>query len=127
MFDANIAASDINFYDNLREEIEAEFSRIGPVEIIKIFERNPEGVVAVKYIHELDAQKCIEKMNGRWFDEHQLVAAYYDGFSNYYVPESDDQLTKRDTEWSKWLVGNDEQENMEHDVPDDIVEKDHNK
>jgi len=113
MFDANVAAQDVNFYDKLKEEIEIEFNRIGPIEALKIFERNPEGVVAVKYQYELDAQKCIERMNGRWFDARQLIASYYDGYTDYFVRESEDQQDQRDKNWEKWLLGNDEYEKNE--------------
>jgi len=124
MFDANVAAEDMTFYDKLREEIEQEFKRIGPIEALKIFERNPEGVVAVKYQYELDAQKCIEKMNGRWFDERRLTATFYDGYTNYYVPETDEQKETRDKNWAKWLLGNDEFEKTETETETEISEKD---
>jgi len=68
MFDAYEASKDPNFYENLRVEIESEFNKIGSVEALKIFERNPQGIIAVKYDYEIDAQRCIDKMNGRWFD-----------------------------------------------------------
>jgi len=108
MFDPIEASKDRNFYDNLRMEIEAEFKKIGNIDALKIFERHPEGVIAVKYSYELDAQKCIEVMNGRWFDGRQLVAEFYDGFSNYNVEESRDEEDARIIDWQKWIEGNDE-------------------
>jgi HIV Tat-specific factor 1 len=108
MFDPIEAAKDPNFYENLRAEIETEFSKIAPVEALKIFERNPEGVVAVKYGYEIEAQKCIEKMNGRWFDGRQLVAEFYDGWTNYFVEESAEEEKGRRQQWQKWIEGNEE-------------------
>lgn len=108
MFDPIEAARDPNFYENLRIEIEAEFKKIGNVEALKIFERHPEGVIAIKYSYEYDAQKCIEIMNGRWFDGRQLVAEFYDGFSNYTVEESKEEEEQRIQAWQKWIEGNDE-------------------
>jgi len=107
MFDPGEARKDFNFYDTLRDEITQEFQRSGPIEAVKIFERSPEGVVAVKYANQLGAEKCIEVMNGRWFDSRQLKAEFYDGFTNFYVPETDEERSERDGEWAKWLEGND--------------------
>jgi len=108
MFDPIEASSDPSFYENLRVEIEAEFQKLGTVEALKIFERHPEGVIAVKYTYELDAQKCMEKMNGRWFDGRQLVAEFYDGFSNYHIEENKEVEEVRNQAWQKWIEGNDE-------------------
>ena len=46
-------------------------------------------------------------MNGRWFAGRQLVAMFYDGFTNYFVGESEEERAARDKEWEKWLQGND--------------------
>lgn len=108
MFDPRLALRDINFYDELKNEVKIEFEKCGPTESVKIFERNPEGVVAVKYQFGYGAEKCIETMNGRWFDGRKLEADYYDGFSNYYVEETDEEKAIRDEGWSKWLEGNEE-------------------
>jgi len=108
MFDPVEASKDPQFYENLRTEIDTEFQKLGTVEALKIFERNPEGVIAVKYSYEFDALKCIEKMNGRWFDGRQLVAEFYDGFSNYIVEENKEEEDSRHKAWQKWIVGNDE-------------------
>jgi len=108
MFDPVEASKEPTFYENLRVEIETEFQKVGTVEALKIFERHPEGVIAVKYTYEFDALKCIEKMNGRWFDGRQLVAEFYDGFTNYIVEEDKDEEDSRHKAWQKWIEGNDE-------------------
>jgi len=46
-------------------------------------------------------------MNGRYFDGRQLIAEFYDNFTNYFVEESDEDKAVRDKEWAKWLEGND--------------------
>lgn len=37
------------FYDELRADLESELSKLGTVKNIKIFNYNPEGVVAIKF------------------------------------------------------------------------------
>jgi hypothetical protein len=54
-----------DFYERLKEEIRGEIEKMGPVASIKIFERNPEGVVAVKYKAPLAAQRCINVSSNR--------------------------------------------------------------
>lgn len=61
MFDPADGRSDVFFYDNLKQEIEPELNKMGTVESVKIFERNPEGVVAVKYAAGWGAERCIEE------------------------------------------------------------------
>jgi HIV Tat-specific factor 1 len=99
-----------DFYDTLKHEIKGELEKMGPVASIKIFERNPEGIVAVKYQTGLAATRCINIMGGRFFDERKLEASYYDGHSNYYTEETKEERKRRDEAWSRWLEGNDEYE-----------------
>jgi hypothetical protein len=49
-------------------------------------------------------------MNGRYFDGRKLEAEFYDGFTNYFVPETDEEKEERDRRWEKWLEGNEEYE-----------------
>jgi HIV Tat-specific factor 1 len=99
-----------DFYDTLKNEIKGELEKMGPVASIKIFERNPEGVVAVKYQTGLAATRCINIMGGRFFDGRKLEASYYDGHSNYKTEETKEERKRRDEAWSRWLEGNDEYE-----------------
>jgi hypothetical protein len=50
----------LEFYDDLKKEIKTELQELGPVETVKVFERNPEGVVAVKFKYPLTAQRCTQ-------------------------------------------------------------------
>eukprot|EP01127_Copromyxa_protea_P014575 TRINITY_DN4097_c0_g1_i1.p1 TRINITY_DN4097_c0_g1~~TRINITY_DN4097_c0_g1_i1.p1 ORF type:complete len:377 (-),score=118.48 TRINITY_DN4097_c0_g1_i1:121-1197(-) len=110
LFEPNDGRGDIFFYDNLKNEITPELEKMGPIETLKIFERSPEGVVAVKYTAGWAAERCIEVMNGRFFDGRKLVAEFYDGYTNYFVPETDEEREERDKKWEKWLEGNEEYE-----------------
>eukprot|EP01125_Pyxidicula_operculata_P013792 TRINITY_DN4575_c0_g2_i1.p1 TRINITY_DN4575_c0_g2~~TRINITY_DN4575_c0_g2_i1.p1 ORF type:complete len:380 (-),score=153.02 TRINITY_DN4575_c0_g2_i1:469-1608(-) len=113
LFNPEDAKNDPQFYLKLQSEIESEFEKMGDMESLKIFEGNPDGVVAVKYDSTAGAQKCIETMDGRWFDGRKLKAEYYDGFSDYGIAETEEEKEMRDKEWSKWLLGNDEFDELE--------------
>lgn len=49
-------------------------------------------------------------MNGRYFAGKQISADYYDGFTNYKVEESEEQRKLREAAWSKFIEGDEEDE-----------------
>ena len=91
------------FYDELRADLEAELEKFGKVKNIKIFNYNPEGVVAVKFEKGKGAIRCIERMNGRFFAGRELSCFYYDGFTNYDVPETEEDRELRIAKFGEWL------------------------
>jgi len=95
----------IQFFDEVKEDIRAECQKLGDVASVKIFQRNPEGVVAVKFKDHESATKCLQKMNGRWFGGKQLIVQYYDGWTNYDVGEdaSREEEHQRTQDWEEWL------------------------
>ena len=125
VFDPDDARTNVFFYDELKRELEAELRKCGPIVSLKIFERNPDGVVAVKFEQDWAAARCIEVMHERWFDGRRLTADYYDGYSNYFVPETDEERAARDAMWERWLEGNDAQQpGAPHQQPRAQVEED---
>lgn len=97
------AEGGFDFFEELKQELEEELGKLGAVKSIKIFERNSEGVVAVKYEKAKGAQRCVERMDGRFFGGRTLRADFYDGFSNYEVKETDEDRERRVKEFGKWL------------------------
>jgi len=103
MFEPKESWEDPNFFTELKEDITAECSKMGPVDKVVIFEHNPEGVIVLKFKNGVAAKKCIEKMNGRFFAGKKLEAEFYDGRTNYHVEESEQSKTTRLAKWEKWL------------------------
>ena len=93
----------IEFFEELREDIETELTKCGTVKSIKIFEYNPEGVVAVKFEKPKGAIRCVDWMNGRFFAGRQLECFYYDGFTNYEVKETEEDRARRIAKFGEWL------------------------
>jgi len=126
MFDPIEAKLEPNFYQSLKNDVEQECSRFGEVISVKVFERNPEGVVAIKFANSLSASRCIEVMNGRYFATRKLLAEYFDGYTNYFTAETEDDKNLREEQWEKWLAGNDDyepgQEQKENDKEDNKEE-----
>ena len=47
-------------------------------------------------------------MNGRYFAKRQIVADYYDGFTNYKVAESEEQKKLREAAWAEFIGGDED-------------------
>jgi HIV Tat-specific factor 1 len=83
MFSPAEMRADENLHSELAEDVEAECSKLGPLESVKVCENHPQGVVLVRFKDRNDGQKCIELMNGRWFGGRQVHATEDDGTVNH--------------------------------------------
>lgn len=90
-------------YPMIRQDIAEGCAAVGDVVKITVFQRNPEGVVTVRFAKTEDAISCIDLMNGRFYDGRVLSAAFYDGKTDYRYKETEDDRQERDREWKKWL------------------------
>eukprot|EP00730_Choanoeca_flexa_P000686 TRINITY_DN10298_c0_g3_i1.p1 TRINITY_DN10298_c0_g3~~TRINITY_DN10298_c0_g3_i1.p1 ORF type:complete len:134 (-),score=13.97 TRINITY_DN10298_c0_g3_i1:176-577(-) len=57
---------------------------------------NPEGVIMVRYFDDESLGPAIATLNGRWFDQRQIVAEEWDGKTKYKVKESKEVLVEAD-------------------------------
>ncbi|KAK9820468.1 hypothetical protein WJX72_010675 [[Myrmecia] bisecta] len=85
MFHPDEFVTEPGLMGDLEDDIKTECSKQGPVDRVKVYHQNPEGVVSVKFKTEEGAQNCIQVMNGRFFGGRQLEAAMWDGVTKYYV------------------------------------------
>ncbi|KAJ9669894.1 hypothetical protein PVL29_026454 [Vitis rotundifolia] len=83
MFTPAEMRADPNLRSELEGDVQEECIKLGPVDLVKVCESHPQGVVLVKYKDRRDAQKCIELMNGRWFGGRQVHASEDDGSVNH--------------------------------------------
>jgi HIV Tat-specific factor 1 len=95
----------MQFFKELKEDFLQECGKFGDVESIKVFERNPLGVVALKLRTPPAAVRCLEVLDGRFFGGRKLAAEWYDGYSNYNVQESEAEQKRRIDDFGKWLEG----------------------
>ncbi|KAL4524862.1 hypothetical protein Ndes2526B_g07047 [Nannochloris sp. 'desiccata'] len=71
--------------DDLEADVLSEANKAGKVEKIRIFSKNPEGIVTVRYKKKEEADACVVMMHGRWFGSRQIQAGKYDGVTNFNV------------------------------------------
>lgn len=83
MFTPAEMRADPNLRSELEGDVQEECIKLGSVDLVKVCESHPQGVVLVKYKDRRDAQKCIELMNGRWFGGRQIHASEDDGSVNH--------------------------------------------
>ncbi|GMH13053.1 hypothetical protein Nepgr_014894 [Nepenthes gracilis] len=83
MFTPDEMRSDLNLREELEADVREECMKLGLVDLVKVCESHPHGVVLVRYKDRKDAQKCIELMNGRWFGGRQVSAIEDDGSVNH--------------------------------------------
>ncbi|GJQ11646.1 hypothetical protein GpartN1_g3437.t1 [Galdieria partita] len=103
VFDPKEAISDQNYYNDIREDILEECTKLGEIEKLTVFERNPEGVVAVRFRSPAAAESCIELMSGRWYGGRQLEAEFYDGKTDYRYKETEQERKERIKKFEEWL------------------------
>ncbi|KAL4557317.1 hypothetical protein LXL04_035491 [Taraxacum kok-saghyz] len=83
MFSPAEMRADENLNVELAADVQEECAKLGAVESVKVCENHPQGVVLVRFKDRLDARKCIELMNGRWFGGRQVHASEDDGLVNH--------------------------------------------
>lgn len=99
----NVFDADKADYQLIREDMQEGCEQIGDVEKITVFEGNEHGVVAVKFRSIESCLRCIQVMNGRWYDGRRLSAQIYDGRTDYRHRESDANREERERNWKEWL------------------------
>jgi HIV Tat-specific factor 1 len=86
------------FEEELEEDISSECYKCGNIEKITLFEKNPLGVIIVKFSTSFAAQECIKLMNGRWYGGRQLKCFFWDGTTDYGAVVSSEQLKQKEKE-----------------------------
>ncbi|CAG8515903.1 16425_t:CDS:10 [Rhizophagus irregularis] len=100
--------SDITLLLDLKEDIRAECEKLGEVTNVILYDKEPEGVVSVKFKDQLSADACVMKMNGRFFAGRRIEAEIFDGKQKYQKTnaksgETEEEESVRLEKYSKWL------------------------
>eukprot|EP00927_Polykrikos_kofoidii_P027387 TRINITY_DN24113_c0_g1_i1.p1 TRINITY_DN24113_c0_g1~~TRINITY_DN24113_c0_g1_i1.p1 ORF type:complete len:678 (+),score=160.65 TRINITY_DN24113_c0_g1_i1:76-2109(+) len=73
------------FYAELADEVKEECEKIGNVVKVTPMEKTRHGIVCVKFRTSAEAEECIRVMDGRFFAQRKVEAAFYDGVTNFRV------------------------------------------
>ena len=104
MFDLKEFDEDPKLILEYKNDIKEECTeKCGEVKKVQLYDKNPEGVVAVTFKNIETADKCVQLMNGRWFASRQLLAFHWDGKTKYKVEETEEEAEKRIAKWDQFL------------------------
>jgi len=96
---------------DLKEDVREECSTLGEVTNVVLYDKEPDGIMSVKFREPLSAQACVLKMNGRFFAGRRVEAALYAGKQRF-KRSADDLLDdegvegekKRLDDFAQWLM-----------------------
>ncbi len=67
----------------IQDDIKQGCEELGKVDWVKLYDRELDGVVAVKFQSYLGANSCLKRMNGRYYGGRKLEAVKWDGIQEY--------------------------------------------
>ncbi|PPQ98604.1 hypothetical protein CVT24_003937 [Panaeolus cyanescens] len=104
MFRLEDLEQDASLLLDLKEDVRDECSSLG--------EKEPEGIMTVKFKDLVSAQACVLKMNGRFFDGRRVEAELFtgrqrfkrSGASDAITNDAEDDERKRLDDFADWLM-----------------------
>jgi len=119
MFTVEEIEEDPSLILDLKEDVRTECENFGEVTNVVLYEKNPEGVISVRFKDELSVLLCIRKMNGRYFAGKRIVAEVYDGKTKYKVNnplEDKEEEERKRSERYRQFLNQQNQEDQESDT-----------
>lgn len=89
MFHPSEMEEEATLREDLEDDIKTECTKMGPVEKVRVFHMNPQGIVMIKFKTDDAAAKCLEVMEGRYFGGRRVSARMWDGIANYHVKKTE--------------------------------------
>lgn len=86
---------DITLSLEYKQDIQSECAKCGDVTKVDVHELHPEGVAVVKFRQPEEADKCVQLMNGRWFNQRKIIAEIWDGKTKYKIKETEAEIEER--------------------------------
>lgn len=112
---------------DIKQDIREECSKIGEVTNVVLYDKEPEGVVSVRFAEPESARECVKTMDGRWFGGIQVVAYISEGREKFKktnerraaledmaergIDAEDEDEAQRLDEFGTWLESSKGQEN----------------
>uniref|UniRef100_A0A6U9SL28 RRM domain-containing protein n=1 Tax=Picocystis salinarum TaxID=88271 RepID=A0A6U9SL28_9CHLO len=97
MFDPDAVVLQPDLLKELEEDVGEECVKFGRLNNLRIYKRHPLGVVTVCFKRREGAEKCIEAMDGRFYDGRKIKAHFWDGKTNFQEEsrESEEEQQRR--------------------------------
>ena len=101
-----IKADPVSILD-IKEDIRDECSKLGEVTNVVLYDREPEGIVSVRFSDPDAARRCVLTMDGRYFAGTRVVAYIWDGKERF--KKSDDKRVALEDMAERGLDADDEE------------------
>ncbi|EEB06410.1 U2 snRNP-associated protein Uap2 [Schizosaccharomyces japonicus yFS275] len=94
---------------DLKEDITAEAEKCGEVTNVVLYDKEPDGIVMVRFRTTEAADECVRLMEGRFFDGRVVEAFVYDGKTRYQKTGRHEELNGDENEserlerFSEWI------------------------
>lgn len=116
MFSLKELDEDPTLLIDLKEDVREECSSLGEVTNIVLYDKEPEGVMTIKYKEPLSAQACVVKMNGRYFAGRRIEASLFAGKQRFrrsgvdddWQSDGEEAEKKRLDDFANWLMTEEE-------------------
>lgn len=73
-FTLDLLKSDLDAYGDIKEDMEEEAATFGEITNVVLYDREPDGILSVKFKEADAAEKFKERIHGRNYDGRKLVA-----------------------------------------------------
>lgn len=113
MFAPEEIAQDATLILDLKEDVEERCTEvIAEPKRVDIFDKHPEGVVAVTFAEVMQAEKCVQLLDKQFYAGRVVRAEIWDGKTKYKIKETDEESAQRLEKWHKDIQGDDTDETV---------------
>ena len=117
MFSPEEILEDPSLIIEIKEDVESKCAEVvADPKKIEIFDRHPEGVIAVTFAEASHAQACIDALNNKFYAQRTVSAHLWDGKTRYKIQETDEESERRLEKWKQDIQNSDEPEEERDDV-----------
>lgn len=95
---------------DLKEDVEEKCSEIAVPKKVEIYDKHPDGVIAVTFAEPHHAQTCIGALNNRMYDNRLVTAELWDGKTKYKIKETEEESENRLEKWKQDIIKSSEDE-----------------
>jgi len=89
---------------DLKQDVREECETLGDVTNVVLWDREPEGIMTVRFREPASARACERRMNGRYFAGRQIVAVLVDGKPKFRrVAHDEPEENARHDAFGAWL------------------------
>ncbi|KAI0032248.1 hypothetical protein K488DRAFT_50289 [Vararia minispora EC-137] len=112
MFTLKELEEDASLLLDLKEDVREECETLGEVTNVVLYDKEPEGVMTVKFRDPMSAQACVLKMHGRFFSGRKVEASLWIGKQRFrrsgagedIEGDDGDSEKKRLDDFAQWLL-----------------------